>query len=84
VRSLKVALMSLPVYLDQKVQVTLAAPASAKRVEFSALINDKLKKDMELMQIVHNTTATGQKHKPHGSRALAAGGCRGLFLMNLS
>jgi hypothetical protein len=45
------AQLNLPVYLDQKVQATLAALASAKGVELSALINDMLKKDIELMQI---------------------------------
>ncbi len=42
------AQLNLPVYLDQKVQDTLA---SAKGVELSALINAMLKKDIELMQI---------------------------------
>jgi len=46
------AQLNMPVYLDQKVQATLAALASAKGVELSALINDMLKKDIELMQIV--------------------------------
>ena len=43
--------LSLPVYLDQKVQTTLAALASAKGVDFSALINDLLKKDIELIEM---------------------------------
>ena len=43
--------LNLPVYLDHKLQATLAALASAKGVELSALINDMLKKDIELMQI---------------------------------
>ena len=42
---------NLPVYLDQKVQTTLAALASAKGVDFSALINDLLKKDIELIEM---------------------------------
>ena len=45
------AQLSLPVYLDQKVQTTLAALASAKGVDFSALINDLLKKDIELIEM---------------------------------
>ena len=36
-------------YLDQKVQATLAALASAKGADFAALINDLLKKDIELI-----------------------------------
>ena len=43
--------LNLPVYLDQKVQTTLAALASAKGVDFSALINDLLKKDIELIEM---------------------------------
>jgi hypothetical protein len=45
------AQLNLPVYLDQKVQATLAAMASAKGVDFSALINDLLKKDIELIEM---------------------------------
>ena len=45
------AQLNLPVYLDQKVQTTLAALASAKGVDFSAFINDLLKKDIELIEI---------------------------------
>jgi hypothetical protein len=43
--------LNLPVYLDQKVQTTLAALASAKGVDFSVLINDLLKKDIELIEM---------------------------------
>ena len=45
------AQLNLPVYLDQKVQATLAALASAKGVDFSALVNDLLKKDIELIEM---------------------------------
>lgn len=45
------AQLNLPVYLDQKVQATLAALASAKGVDFSALINELLKKDIELIEM---------------------------------
>jgi hypothetical protein len=45
------AQLNLPVYLDQKVQATLAALASAKGVDFSVLINELLKKDIELIEI---------------------------------
>jgi hypothetical protein len=45
------AQLNLPVYLDQKVQATLAALASAKGVDFSALIHDLLKKDIELIEM---------------------------------
>ena len=45
------AQLNLPVYLDQKVQATLAALASPKGVDFSALVNDLLKKDIELIEM---------------------------------
>ena len=43
--------LNLPVYLDETVQSTLAALASAKGVELSALVNDLLKKDIELIEL---------------------------------
>jgi hypothetical protein len=39
------------VYLDQKVQTTLAALANAKGVDYNVLINDLLKKDIELIEM---------------------------------
>ena len=45
------AQLHFPVYLDQQVQATLVALASAKGVDFSALINDLLKKDIELIEL---------------------------------
>ena len=45
------AQLNLPVYLDQKVQATLAALANAQGVDFSVLINDLLKKDIELIEM---------------------------------
>jgi hypothetical protein len=45
------AQLNLPVYLDPQVQATLAALASAKGVELSALINDLLRKDIELIEL---------------------------------
>jgi predicted DNA-binding protein len=41
----------LPVYLERQVQERLAALASAKGVELSTLINELLKKDIELIEI---------------------------------
>ena len=46
------AQLNLPVYLEQQVQSTLAALASAKGVDFSTLVNDLLKKDIELIEMV--------------------------------
>ena len=46
------AQLNLPVYLDQQVQTTLAAMAIAKGVDYSALVNDLLKKDIELIEMV--------------------------------
>ena len=45
------AQLHLPVYLEQQVQATLAALARAKGVEMSALVNDLLKKDIELIEM---------------------------------
>jgi hypothetical protein len=43
--------LNLPVYLDDQVQSRLAALANAKGVDFSALVNDLLKKDIELIEM---------------------------------
>ena len=45
------AKLNLPVYLDDQVQTRLAALANAKGVDFSALVNDLLKKDIELIEM---------------------------------
>lgn len=45
------AKLNLPVYLDDQVQSRLAALANAKGVDFSALVNDLLKKDIELIEM---------------------------------
>lgn len=45
------AQLNLPVYLERQVQERLAALASAKGVELSTLINELLKKDIELIEI---------------------------------
>ena len=45
--------VALPVYLDDQVQATLAALASAKGVELSSLVNDLLRKDIELIALGH-------------------------------
>ena len=44
------AVFRLPVYLDQKVESYLAAKADAKGVELSELVNELLKKDIELIE----------------------------------
>lgn len=43
--------LSLPVYLDEQVQSTLAALAQAKGMELSVLVNDLLKNDIELIEV---------------------------------
>lgn len=45
------AKLNLPVYLDNQVQTRLAALANAKGIDFSALVNDLLKKDIELIEM---------------------------------
>lgn len=44
------AIFRLPVYLDEKVQTYLAAKADAKGMDLSELVNDLLKKDIELIE----------------------------------
>lgn len=45
------AKLNLPVYLDNQVQSRLAAFANAKGIEFSVLVNDLLRKDIELIEM---------------------------------
>lgn len=44
------AVFQLPVYLDEQVQGYLAAKAQAKGVELSALVNDLLKREIDLVE----------------------------------
>lgn len=43
--------LKLPVYLDQAVEDYLAKKATAKGIELSDLVNDLLKKDIELIEV---------------------------------
>ena len=45
------AKLNMPIYLDEQVQDALAAIATAKGQELSTLVNDLLKKDIELSQM---------------------------------
>lgn len=45
------AKVHLPVYLDDDVQATLVSLAAAKGKDYSVLINELLKKDIELIQL---------------------------------
>lgn len=45
------AAFRLPVYLDEKVQDYLTAKADAKGVDLADLVNDMLKKDIELIEM---------------------------------
>lgn len=45
------ACLHLPVYLDDQVQSRLMALADAKGVELSVLVNDLLRKDIELIEM---------------------------------
>ncbi|MGH8354564.1 MAG: hypothetical protein ACRERY_13725 [Pseudomonas sp.] len=45
------AKLHLPVYLESDVQTALTALANAKGVDISVLVNDLLKKDIELIQL---------------------------------
>lgn len=46
------AVFRLPVYLDDQVQSYLAAKAEAKGVELSDLVNDLLKREIEIIESV--------------------------------
>lgn len=45
------AVFRLPVYLDEKVQDYLIAKAEAKGIDLAELVNDMLKKDIELIEM---------------------------------
>lgn len=45
------AIFRLPVYLDEQVQSYLAARADARGVELADLVNEMLKKDIELIEM---------------------------------
>lgn len=45
------AVVRLPVYLDEKLQNYLTAKADAKGVELEDLVNDLLRKDIELIEM---------------------------------
>ena len=45
------AVFQMPVYLDAKVQDYLAAKADAKGVDLTDLVNEMLKKDIELIEM---------------------------------
>ncbi len=44
------AMMKLPVYLEAEVQAYLANRAKAKGIDIAQLVNDLLKKDIELIE----------------------------------
>jgi len=43
--------LRLPVYLDEQVQSYLTAKADAKGVDLAELVNDMLKKDIEIIEM---------------------------------
>lgn len=45
------AVFRLPVYLDERVQDYLSAKAEARGVDLAELVNDMLKKDIELIEM---------------------------------
>ena len=46
------ATLHLPLYLDSDVQITLVNLAAAKGQDYSTFVNELLKKDIELIQLV--------------------------------
>ena len=51
------AIVRLSVYLDEKVQDNLTAKADARGVNLTELVNDTLKKDIELIEMARQTPA---------------------------
>ena len=45
------AKLNLPLYLDEQIQTRLAELANAKGMDFSTLVNNLLRKDIELIEI---------------------------------
>ena len=45
------ATLKLPVYLDQEVQAYLSARAEARGIDIDKLVNELLKKDIELIEL---------------------------------
>jgi len=45
------AKLNLPLYLDEQIQTRLAELANAKGVDLSTLVNDLLRKDIELIEM---------------------------------
>jgi hypothetical protein len=46
------AVFKLPVYLDEQVQDYLSAKAEAKGIDLSDLVNDLLKREIEIIEAV--------------------------------
>ncbi len=46
------AVFRLPIYLDEKVEKYLAAKADAKGVELSDLVNDLLRREIDIIEAV--------------------------------
>jgi len=46
------AVFKLPVYLDEQVQGYLSAKAEAKNMDLSDLVNDLLRREIEIIQAV--------------------------------
>lgn len=45
------AVFRLPIYLEERVQDYLSAKAEAKGVDLAELVNDMLKKDIEIIEM---------------------------------
>ena len=46
------AIFRVPVYLDEQIEVYLAGKAEAKGVELSDLVNELLKKEIEIIETI--------------------------------
>ncbi len=46
------AIFRLPVYLDEQIETYLAAKAEAKGIDLSDLVNDLLKREIEIIEAI--------------------------------
>jgi len=58
--------LNLPVYLDSEVRARLAALASDKGVDVSVLVNDLIRKDIELIEMARQSAALEPGLKRYG------------------
>jgi hypothetical protein len=68
------AVFELPVYLDERVQGYLAAKAQAKGIDLSVLVNDLLKREIELVEAMGKLPKSQQRFVSQMLDTVLAGG----------